>query len=732
MIGSRVSKVVSLAVVALMLLCSTSALADEGFENFEQRAKAYRKARDLVDSDASAAVELTTKLVSSGERDVLYLYWDLHARALLEVGRQREARDMNAAIADAFPDSHLAPIAAVRAAELSVLIGQVSRAEELVDVAKKRARDVLDSGPERRFVLARALRLEHDLAAAQGDGSTAKEAAEQLLVEYPAEASTHRPGLTVSADALSSDARLRRARNLYDHWAYHDAREAYRALLEDDEHEGTARWYLAHIALNKLRDKPERAEQLFARLAEEGPHRHESLYQVARAQMRQERYDDALETLDTYLERYPRGSHVESVYYYRGWLPYDHRENDRAIEGFKAYISRYGKGSGRSSYVYGFLAWTYMREARWRDAIDTYEKMRPWGNTLVEGKALYWQAYAFWKLGEESEALSRIDQLRDEYAVSYYSMLGEQLRARIEGRDARASRVWWPEDGGQLDDEPAKSADKWALRGLSGRDRAQWGLAQKLVELGEKHRARRVVDEIRGDLLRAVPAAKRDAWRHALGHFVGDYHHIWEEATGNSIAAHPTPPEPESLEAKMAYPRAYRDVVDDVAARFELPPEMMWAVMRQESRFRPGQISYTDAVGALQMIPRTARKVASDLGITYNPRTFHRPVVGFPYSGYYMRKLIDTFDGYIVPAAAAYNSGPQIVAYWIRQNPDAELAWLVEEFAYNEGRNYCRKVAEHMLRYLYLYEDDAQRRGEVLDAMFPVEPAFSLPEDVGY
>jgi soluble lytic murein transglycosylase len=448
--------------------------------------------------------------------------------------------------------------------------------------------------------------------------------------------------------------------------------------------------------------------------------------------MRQERYDDALDTLDSYLKRYPRGSHVESVYYYRGWLPYDHRENDRAIAGFKAYIDRYGKASGRSSYIYGFLAWTYMRESRWRDAIDTYEKMRPWGNTLVEGKALYWQAYAFWKLGEKAEALSRIDQLREEYAVTYYSMLGEQLRARIEGRDARASKVWWPDDGGTLDDEPSMPADEWELAGLSRSDRERWELAQKLVKLGEKHRARRVVDEIRRDLLRAVPVGERDAWRHALGHFVGDYHHMWEEATGNSIAAHPTPPDADSLEAKMAYPRAYRDVVHDVAGRFELPPEMMWSVMRQESRFRPGQISYTDAVGALQMIPKTARKVAADLGITYNPRTFHRPEVGFPYSGYYMRKLIDTFDGYIVPAAAAYNSGPQIVAYWIRQNPDAEFAWLIEEFAYNEGRNYCRKVAEHMLRYLYLYEDDAKRRGEVLDAMFPVEPAFSLPENVGY
>ena len=42
------------------------------------------------------------------------------------------------------------------------------------------------------------------------------------------------------------------------------------------------------------------------------------------------------------------------------------------------------------------------------------------------------------------------------------------------------------------------------------------------------------------------------------------------------------------------------------------------------------------------------------------------------------------------------------------------FAWLIEEFEYNEGRAYGRKVVEHLLRYLYLYEPDAQ---ELLDGL---------------
>jgi hypothetical protein len=74
-----------------------------------------------------------------------------------------------------------------------------------------------------------------------------------------------------------------------------------------------------------------------------------------------------------------------------------------------------------------------------------------------------------------------------------------------------------------------------------------------------------------------------------------------------------------------------------------------------------------------------------------------------------------------------------VVAHWFDENPDASFPWLIEEFAYNEGRNYCRKVAEHLVRYLYLSESDRERRAQILNAAFPTSiEDIDLPEDVGY
>lgn len=730
--------------MGVLLVASTPAnSAEQMADSRISQVDLYRKARALLDSEPTQAYRIAQRLdgESKAFQHVEDRRLDLVARSAENAGRVDEAIDALSALENIADKPMDRLFAAVERGELLMLQGRFEAGQEAIASATDEVSKIDQESTQMRFFRARLWRLRHDLSQALMRASDdalhrrrAITAARMLLIEYPAEESARRAGLIVSENDLDDSDLLARARNLYDHWSYHEARRIFLNLLKNKKFEGQAKWYLAHLALNKLRDEPGRAEKLFLDLAENGPHRHESLYQVARAQMNQERYADALATLARYRKRYPRGSHTESVYYYRGWLPYDHRNNEEAVNGFKNYIARYGKRAGRASYVYGFLAWTYMRMGRWQDAIDTYAQMKAFGNMLVWGKALYWQSYALYELEKDKAAIAKLDALRAAYPVTYYGMLGEQLRARIMGEDERASKVWWPDHSGVSSDasDNAKAVDAFEIRGLSATSAEQWERVQALVALGELARARQVLEPIRDDLRRGVKASERAAWTHALGHYIEDFHPMWVAATGGTISADPRPPQPGTLRAEMAYPRAYKSVVERVSAEFDLAPELMWSIMRQESRYRPAQISYTDAVGALQMIPKTARKVAQDLGITYNPRTFPQPSVGFRYSGFYLHKLLTTFDGLIVPTAASYNSGPQIVAHWFRQNPDASFAWLIEEFAYNEGRNYARKVAEHMLRYLYIYEPNPQRRGRILEQLFPTSRAIQLPDEVGY
>jgi len=703
-------------------------LHEFGPDDAPQAVTTYRRARQALRDDPGEAYRKARSLPEFETVDDLRL--ELLARSSMASGHPAVARRALGALRDETDDGPLAFWAGLALGELRLLGSELDAAARIADRLDERA-DGLDlRDAERRYYRSRLVRLRHDIAVARGDTESAEEHALRLATKYPSTDAATRPGRT-DTGPLTDARRFRRAKNLYGAWSYREAREEFRKLLGHPRYDDNARWYLGHIALDKLGDDPAEGREMFSGLTEDSPYASEALYQKARSYMVQENYGEALNVLDTYESRFPTGRRIEEVYYYRGWLPYDHRNNRRALDGFDAYIDRYGTSGARSSYVHGFRSWTYMRMGKWQKAVGSYDELEPFGNMLVWGKALYWQAYALRELGERDRALEKLDTLREAYPVTYYGVLGEQLRAKINGNDPRASEVWWPEGGGKADDSPRLEVQDYD-HDLGHDARGTWRRVRALVALDERERARDELEAIYDEMLEGIDPDERDAWIHAMGIYVGDFHRMWVESTGGTISAMPEPPNPSNLEAAMAYPRAYRDVVQDVAGEFDLPAYLIWSIMRQESRYSPARISHADAVGALQMIPETARKVAEDLGTTYNPRTFYKPEVGFRFSGFYMRKLLETFDGHYVPMAAAYNSGPDVIADWYETNPDVSFPWLIEEFEYNEGRNYCRKVAEHMVRYLYLYEPDPERRGEILNVLFPLDRDISIPDDVGY
>ncbi len=715
-------------VVAILFSASAWALPSDA------TIASFKAARDALDSDPAKAYELASKLETIPHADDVRLR--LLADSALRSGQALKADEHLAALLALTEDGEEKLEIELERAEVAFLLGDVDRASKLVAAASKHQRKVRGRAADRRFMKSRIMRLEHDVALAKdGEGSKrAKSLAKQLLVFYPAEDATHRPGLAAEVDDLSNGQRMARAKNLYDSWSYHEARDEFERLAKMDRYREESRWHLGVIGLRKLRDRPEEAQQIFADLSRNSSkYAEKSTYYYARSFMRQEKYDKALEVFEDYAKRFPSGSHMLDVRYYRGWLHYDHRKNDAAIKGFDEFIDTYGRRSHKSSYIYGFKAWALMREKRWKDAVDAWDDMMPFGNPVVAGKAMYWKAHALWKLDDKKGAIESLDRLRERYPLTYYQMLGEMMRAEIEtGKPKPASQVWWPPREQVADDAPRIDvvAKKFDLEG-SKADR--WERTKALALLGEKHLARDALGPIEDDLLREIPSDNRKEWIHSLGRFVGDYNEMWKASTGGRLSAMTTSvPDTTDLSWAMAYPRAYAEIVGEVTDEFDLPGYLVWAIMRQESRYKPGAISFTNAVGALQMIPKTARLVARDLGTVYDVRTFFRPEVGFRFSGYYMQRLLEVFSGLYVPMAASYNSGPVVVARWFERNPDASFPWLIEEFEYNEGRAYCRKVAEHMLRYIYLYEQNEDRRKAILDAMFPLSRDIELPEDVGY
>ena len=97
---------------------------------------------------------------------------------------------------------------------------------------------------------------------------------------------------------------------------------------------------------------------------------------------------------------------------------------------------------------------------------------------------------------------------------------------------------------------------------------------------------------------------------------------------------------------------AYYETIRQAAGKYGVDPKLVSAVAEVESGFQQGAVSATGAVGVMQLMPETAES----LGV--NPYDAAQNING---GALYLKQMLDTFDGDVRKAVAAYNAGPEAV-----------------------------------------------------------------------
>jgi len=138
-----------------------------------------------------------------------------------------------------------------------------------------------------------------------------------------------------------------------------------------------------------------------------------------------------------------------------------------------------------------------------------------------------------------------------------------------------------------------------------------------------------------------------------------------------------------------------------------LPLGLLHAVMRQESAFKPDALSPANAVGLLQLIPGTAERVSREIGLEPSPHLLRIPAENMKLGAHYLHKVLETFAGHVVLAAAAYNAGPKAVSRWLELAENLPLDVWVARIPFSETRGYVARVVENLARYSYLRDGEA-------------------------
>ena len=140
----------------------------------------------------------------------------------------------------------------------------------------------------------------------------------------------------------------------------------------------------------------------------------------------------------------------------------------------------------------------------------------------------------------------------------------------------------------------------------------------------------------------------------------------------------------------------------------ELPPGLLWAVMRQESGFDPDAVSPAHAVGLMQLLPETARPIAEELALPPRRRSPHEPPVRHPRRRPPACASCSTSSTGASPlAVAAYNGGAESVERWLSRAPGMQLDTFVERIPFKETRDYVARVMGNLARYGYIAQGEA-------------------------
>ena len=154
---------------------------------------------------------------------------------------------------------------------------------------------------------------------------------------------------------------------------------------------------------------------------------------------------------------------------------------------------------------------------------------------------------------------------------------------------------------------------------------------------------------------------------------------------------------------QLAYPRAYPELVlSEARGQRNLEPELVWAVMRQESAFYPRAVSLANAQGLMQVIPSTWNWLAELLNET--PADPFNPAANIRYGSTYLDWLVDFFDGDLELVVASYNRGQGYIRNLFEgpvvQGDKNELYREIDAF---ETREYLQRVMVNFEVYKTLY-----------------------------
>lgn len=493
---------------------------------------------------------------------------------------------------------------------------------------------------------------------------------------------------------------LTRARKLQKARKIAEAARAWRVLSERAIPKSLSITVGFHLGLDAyfLRRNRDAAERLRWAASEGrgGRWAPKALYYLARTYLRRDDLKDFHKVGDELLRDYPRNAWARQFLYLRARIVEDNGHLGKALRLYQELANRHPvtRQGDLARWRVGWIHYWNGRDAQAEKSLSRLARDRA-GSAVVQA-ARYWAGRAAERAGRPV-AKTYYRLTRDADPASYYGQLGA-LRLGValkqDGREISGpSRFPGPPTWNRVSRSVAEEAGRLFLAGLfrPAADALQGPGLESRYFLYQRARFLHLARD-HGEALRIL---ERFAFRRArLG--IG-------------------PPPREFWRILYPFDRRALRYAEGNGSRNPVDPLLVSAIARAESLFDPKGISTAGARGLMQLMPKTARRLARRLNLPEpSPEDLFHPDLNIRLGSAFLGSLVARFGGNPVPAVAAYNAGFNAARRWWKANGHLDEASFIALIPYRETRRYTRRVMAYYRWYQVIYGADPlkpSRRG---------------------
>lgn len=357
--------------------------------------------------------------------------------------------------------------------------------------------------------------------------------------------------------------------------------------------------------------------------------------------------------------RFPRGRFADRAAWKIGWQAYKRGQFGQAAATFEAAAAAFPRADYRPSW-------------------------------------LYWAARARDQVGQQPAAIVLYRVVASDYLNSYYGRLASRVLA--SRREAPVRPLVVTERVSPSSATLALVPNEPVIRALAGAElydealreteyaRQAWGDSPVLQATVAWIRHQRALGADAGDRFADLRGAIT-MMRRAYPQFMA--------AGGEQLP-------PDIL--RVIFPLDYWPLIKKYSDAHGFDPFLMTALIAQESTFTPDVRSSANAVGLMQLIPPTARRYASKLGLRYSAAMLTQPETNVRLGMRYFKDLMDRFGGAHF-ALASYNAGEGRISRWITERQGFAQDEFIDDIPFSETQNYVKRILGTADDYRRLYGD---------------------------